>query len=137
MKLGSQTGSVINHLQSRETKGQPDPQVGMGATMLMWSDRRPATIISVERYDTAHYDKLIFLTLDRYTVVSGSVQDGSAVYEYETDTTGTEHIFVRSKKDGAWVEAFTNVETGRLNARKGEGAGLKIGVRERYYDPSF
>lgn len=32
MKLGTQTGSVINHLYSRGVIGQPTPEVGMGAT---------------------------------------------------------------------------------------------------------
>ncbi len=44
MKLGTQTGSVINHLHSRAVIGQPEPVVGMGATMLLWSDRRACTI---------------------------------------------------------------------------------------------
>ena len=34
MKLGSQTGSVINHLLARGTIGQPEVKVGMGATIL-------------------------------------------------------------------------------------------------------
>ena len=34
MKLGSQTGSVINHLYSRAVIGQPKPKVGMGCTLL-------------------------------------------------------------------------------------------------------
>ena len=32
MKLGTETGSMTNHIYSRATKGQPDPAVGMGAT---------------------------------------------------------------------------------------------------------
>lgn len=45
--VNKETGSLVNHLYSRMTKGQPQPEVGMGATLLHWSDRSPATIIKV------------------------------------------------------------------------------------------
>jgi hypothetical protein len=37
MKLGTETGSVINHLKS---KNPTPPVVGKGATELMWTDRK-------------------------------------------------------------------------------------------------
>jgi len=37
LKLGTQTGSFINHLKS---EGDNKPEVGKGATELLWSDRR-------------------------------------------------------------------------------------------------
>jgi primosomal protein N' len=47
MKLGAQTASLTNHLQSRATIGQPEPTVGMGATLLGWTDRYAGTIVEV------------------------------------------------------------------------------------------
>mgnify|MGYP001576962564 CR=1 FL=1 len=41
LRAGTQTGSLINHLMSG-SKGA-EPEVGMGATILGWSDRHPAT----------------------------------------------------------------------------------------------
>lgn len=43
MKLGRETGSLINHLLSHSK--EPAPAVGMGATILGWSDRHPATVV--------------------------------------------------------------------------------------------
>ena len=48
MRPGTDTGSAMNALYSRMTKGQPEPVVGMGATILAWTDRYAATIASVE-----------------------------------------------------------------------------------------
>ena len=39
MNIGTQTSSLVNHLYSRMTIGEPEPTVGMGVTMLSWSDR--------------------------------------------------------------------------------------------------
>lgn len=47
MRLGTQTGSVTNHILSRATIGQPEPTVGMGATLLGWTDRHACTIVEV------------------------------------------------------------------------------------------
>lgn len=47
MKLGSETNSVVNHIYSRAVIGQPEPQVGMGGTVLHWTDRDPVTIFRV------------------------------------------------------------------------------------------
>lgn len=49
MKLETETASVMNHLMSRATVGHPESVVGMGATILMWTDRRAATIIDATR----------------------------------------------------------------------------------------
>lgn len=38
MKLGTQTGSTTNYLMSG-VKGQPAPEIGMGVTLLHWTDR--------------------------------------------------------------------------------------------------
>lgn len=38
MKLGTQTGSLINHIMS--TAKARTPEIGEGATILAWTDRR-------------------------------------------------------------------------------------------------
>jgi hypothetical protein len=45
MKLGTHTGSLTNHIYSRAVP--ITPEVGMGCTLLSWSDRHPATIIDI------------------------------------------------------------------------------------------
>ena len=46
MRLGRETNSITNWMLST-TKGAPEPVVGMGATILMWTDRHAATIVKV------------------------------------------------------------------------------------------
>ena len=132
MKLGTETGSVINHLYSRMTKGQPDPEVGMGATICHWSDRSAGTIIAVEKDKQGRW--LLQVQGDHYKVVSGSVHNGSAVYEYSPNPEGgiSRYRFENER----WCELRFNPESGRWNKAK-SGNGLIIGRRDRYYDPSF
>ncbi|MFW6311272.1 MAG: hypothetical protein ACOC1K_03450 [Nanoarchaeota archaeon] len=48
MKLGTQTGSMINHLMSNnDTK----PEVGKGCTLLHWTDREAWEVIEVRKND--------------------------------------------------------------------------------------
>ena len=64
MNIGSQTGSLINHLYSRMTINEPEPTVGMGVTMLGWTDREAGTIVEVNMKK-----RYIAVTEDRKSVV--------------------------------------------------------------------
>lgn len=132
MKLGTQTGSLINHLQSRATDGQPEPKVGMGATILLWSDRHAATIRNVFYIG----NKIaVQVTRDHAKVVSGSSHDGSAVYEFTTTADGRLETFAF---DGStWSQYAVNPKTKRWNKVPGGGHGLRIGERDEYRDPTF
>lgn len=132
MKLGTHTGSLMNHLHSRGTIGQPTPTVGMGATILGWTDRYPATITAVETYGKA---TIITIQEDHAMVVAGSTQDGSAEYEYRPNSIGSQSKWRSIGPDGAWQSVYFNEETKRWK-RTGE-RGLRIGEREAYRDPSF
>lgn len=46
MKLGTQTGSLVNHIYG--SSANPVPEVGMGCTVLGWTDRHAATIVEVK-----------------------------------------------------------------------------------------
>lgn len=134
MKLGSQTGSVINHLYSRATIGQPEPIEGMGATILLWSDRHAATITKVTPATGKRYSFHIEVQEDRSTVVNGGAHDGSAEYAYERNPQAYVQHFAQRRDTGEWVAMRKN-DAGRLvlsNTR-----GLRIGEREEYRDPSF
>lgn len=134
MKLGSQTGSLINHLHSIGAIGQPKPKVGMGCTLLGWTDRHAGTITKVTEYCGKTWLYEIEVARDTATVVAGSAHDGSAVYEY-TPGTGCNRTFGFNLRKQEWVEVFRNQATGKLNQAR--GYGLRIGERETYYDPSF
>ena len=113
MKLGTETSSVNNWLLSG-TKGQPAPEVGMGATILMWTDRKACTIVKVTRTQ-------VHVQADKAIRTDNHGMSESQSYRYERDTTSPVKIF-RLRKDGSY---------------KGEGGQLRIGDRDAYHDYSF
>lgn len=108
LKLGSETGSLINHVYSR--CGQPVPEVGMGATILCWSDRHAGTIIKVT-------PKQIHVQYDIAKNV-GTYHDQK--YEYTPNPDGRIVIFRMTKR--GW---------------KSQSGGLLIGVRDEHFDTEF
>lgn len=122
---------MINDLLSRATKGQPEPVVGMAATVLSASDRRPATVIDV---GLSGQRQMVTVQDDSAILVAGSGHDGSAKWEYFRNTDGVTHVFVF---DGVrWRESARDAETGRMRFTNA-GRFLRLGVREKYIDPSF
>lgn len=114
MKLGTETASLTNYLMSG-TVGAPEPAVGMGATILMWTDRHAATIVKVTRTQ-------VHVQRDTATRVDDNGQ--SEVQDY---------IFTPDTK--APVEVFRKTKTGYRMA--GGGSSLRIGERDEYHDYSF
>lgn len=137
MNLGTQTGSLVNHMYSRATIGQPKPIVGMGVTILAWSDRYAGTIQKVNEINNSKlWSYEIEVTRDNAKVIAGSSHDGSADYEYISNENGAKYLFRFNSKTQSWVEGFMSEETNRFKARK-TGKGIRIGEREEYRDPSF
>lgn len=128
MKLGSQTGSVTNHIMSRMTKGEPKPFAGMPCTILCWTDRHGATIVDVLP------NGVIAVQTDKATRVDTNGMSESQKYTYERRPNGGKTYF-RKAKTGAWQEVMRNVATKRWN--KVEGHGLRLGERDEYHDFSF
>lgn len=131
MKLGTQTGSLVNHLHSRATLGQPFPVVGMGATQLFWTDRHACTITNVQ---LVRGKTIVSVQNDRATVTSGSTHDGSAEYSFSPKTNNGESHY-RCETDGRWQSVIISSSTGRWS--KAGTTGLRIGERDEYIDPSF
>ena len=129
MKLGSETGSLCNHIFSRMTKGQPTPEVGMGCTILAWTDRHAGTIVKI---DSSTKYPVLFIQEDHYKMTNEGGIWGNQEYEFTADPKGLIWNFrCRNEK---W-ELVTKSEKGRWILCCGEG--LRIGTRDRYYDPSF
>lgn len=130
MNLGTQTGSGINHLYSRMTKGAPEPKIGMGATILLWTDRHPATVIFTD-------EKMRIVTVqeDISIRVDKNGMSDMQEYEYKRDLDGVLYTF-RQNKNGGWDQVRLNEKTGRWNKVKG-GVGVIFGFRRTYYDFSF
>ncbi len=116
LKLGTETGSLVNHLLSG-TNGQPAPAVGMGVTVLHWSDRNPGTITRVsDSGKTFWFKGDIAKRLDDFGMSE------SQSYEYTPNPDGAE-IKATLRKNGAW--------------KTSGGHQIRLGSREKYYDYSF
>lgn len=129
------TNSLINSIYNRSNIGAPKPEVGMGATMTGWTDRYPGTVISVMDPGSKLYQWIVEVQEDRYWVVSGSCQDGSAKYDFERSEQAAKFLFGFNLKTSRWCELYRDKDSGRIKQLKGRG--LILGFRERYYDPSF
>ena len=110
MKLGTETGSLVNHVASTS---DTVPEVGMGATILMWSDRKAGTIVKVTPTQ-------IHVQEDTATRTDKNGLSESQEYTYEPDPKGSIRIFRKTKNGYRW-----------------SGRGLWVGVRQAYHDPTF
>ena len=127
MKLGTQTGSLMNHIMSNTVTSEI--AVGTPATFLSWTDRHPGTVINVFEkgaytYLEVRHDKVVYHE-DRsgnFDIVDGEDQFFST-FRFKTDNTS------------GFEKVSKNPETGRYN--KLNVGGLTVGTREYYYDPSF
>ena len=127
MKLGTETGSLVNHIKSRGKHDVTKLTVGMGATLLSWSDRSPATVISIE-------GNIVAVQTDNYERVDTNGMSDMQEYEYSRNLEGSIHYF-RINKNGDISSVYRNAETGRWN--KISNGGVAFGYRSRYHDFSF
>lgn len=128
MKLGTQTGSLMNHLLA-DTVTEGEIKVGMGATFLSWTDRHPGTLI--EKFTKGAFT---YLKVRRDDVVYH--EDRSGKFDIVDGSDDNFQMF-RFKTDGSsgFQKVGINPATGRY-VKWGDG-GLALGRREYYYDPSF
>lgn len=97
-----------------------EPEVGDGATILMWSDRHAATIVDIVPFKSGPNKgkpRTVTVQEDRATRVDNNGMSDSQEWEFDRDP------------DGA-VQTFTA-------RRDGSFKGLLIGYRKHYYDFSF
>ncbi len=110
MKLGTETGSLINHLMA----GGVQPKIGMGATILQWTDRTAGTIVKITPTQ-------IHVQEDNAVRIDNNGRSESQTYSYSPNPHGTIHIFRKTKR----------------GYRNKAGNALIIGERREYYDYSF
>lgn len=128
MKLGTETGSLVNHIA---THNQTDdlPKVGDGATIFSWSDRSPATVIAVDEKK-----KLVTVQMDKYKRTDDRGMSDMQDYEYTPDPEAPIIHYKLKKSTGVWNHVVKNL-TGRwVIVNKGN---IRFGARSRYYDFSF
>lgn len=115
---GTETGSLMNHLFSGARMAAPE--VGMGATILMWTDRHAATIREVSKSG-----KRVGIVRDVATRID---KDGmSDAQEYAFTPGGGGIIYYTLRKNGAWVRQGDSIK----------GERLAIGARSEFHDFSF
>ena len=117
MKLGSETGSLVNHIMSRGVDCQPE--VGMGVTVLHWTDRSAHTIVEVAKNH-------IVIVEDHAKRTDDNGMSDNQDYEYTPDPDGRRLIVKR-------------VTHGRNKGRYKTASGnyVIIGARDKYHDYSF
>jgi len=107
------TGSLINNLLGGPTTIKPE--VGMGATILMWTDRHAATITAVSKSG-----KTIKVRQDLAKRIDKNGMSEMQTYEYSPNPLQPEITFRLTKK--GW---------------RSNGTSLAIGRRAEYIDFSF
>lgn len=89
-------------------------QIGDGATILYWSDRRPATII-----DISPSGKTVTIQTDKVDIINPN--SPNPTFRFEPDPNGAT-LKVRKAKNGRW---YAN------------GQQINLGHRDYYFDESF
>lgn len=104
-------GSIVNRMMERTSPQKPE--VGMGATECLWSDRHAYTVIEVKS------PCRIIVQRDKATLVGNYyAQD----YNIERDPNGVTVELIRTKR--GWKQLGAQIYYG-------------LGFRSEYEDPSF
>lgn len=96
------------------------PEVGMGVTKYVGSDRYPYTVVEVIT------PKKIVVQADNYVRTDKNGQSESQEYTY-TPNTDAERITITKRKNGRWVR----------QKESSNSIGYGIGHRRAYQDPSY
>lgn len=118
LRAGTQTGSLINHIISG--CGNATPEIGMGVTILGWTDRHAGTILEVSKDG-----KSITIARDEAKPLHKGMTDCQD-YEYKHGT--KPYATYTLRRNGRWVAKGQTMNG---------GSSLKIGERDEYYDFSF
>lgn len=125
MKLGRDTGSLNNHIASRIIN---QPEIGMGATLLGWSDRKAATVIELFKKGKYNY---VVVQQDNATRTDKNGMSDSQHYDYTPNLEGSKTTF-RILENG-----FQKVYVNHNNRFVNTSGGVMFGERDEYYDYSF
>lgn len=129
LRLGSQTGSLANHVWSGP---QPiEPEVDMGCTILKWTDRAAATILEVRKTKQGKIKEIV-IQEDTATRTDTNGMSESQTYDYTPNPQGTTHT-ARLLKGGWKIFEGKDEDSGRNSY----SAGILIGYRRAYRDYSF
>jgi hypothetical protein len=127
------------------TEREIEPEIGMGVTMSVGSDRYAGTIVSIGGHRGS---RMITVIADKAKLISGNIQSEDQVYKYTPNPKGEKRYFVRIH--GHWIEHYYRVIGTVFNKKTGDFdnkystrlsrrdlSRATLGVRETYRDPSF
>ena len=126
MKLGTETASLINHIMangSTKTVAIGDP-----ATLLSWTDRRPATV--VDQFKKGKYFYIV-VQEDKAEHIGEKCMSDQQEYEYSRNPEGSKTTW---RIDSGFKRVIKS-ESGRY--KLANVGGLMVGRREKYHDHSF
>jgi len=113
-------GNLMNRIE--ETVAPAVPVVGMGATILMFSDRHAATVIEVSADK-----KTIVIQQDKAVRTDKNGMSESQDYRFEPNTNGPTTTYTL-RKNGTFVTKGSGMRNGGI---------VRIGSRSEYRDFSF
>lgn len=116
MKYGS-----LNNLITANGKPAVQPAVGMGVTVLHWTDRSAGTITRL-----AENGKRFWMRGDKAVRTDNLGMTDAQSYVYEPQPEAAE-VEVKLGRDGRWY----------TSGGKARGYRVAIGYRDAYYDYSF
>lgn len=130
MNLTKPTNSLQSNIMHAAVKGAPKPSVGMGVTILMWTDRYVGTITEV-----ISEKEFLFTRDDTVADKSkGELQMGHQDWIHTPLPEGPK-ILAKMGRDGRWYIAH-KTEKGRLSVNK-NCTPLAVGFKNYHYDWSF
>ena len=115
-----QTASLVNQIYSYSSNSMPT--IGMGATILGWTDRHAATVVEVSKSGRA-----VTVQKDKATRTDNLGMSDCQSYSYSPNPEGSKQTFTL-RKNGRWVHE---------GSAMGSGSTLSLGHRNHYYDYSF
>lgn len=118
-RAGTHVGSLTNYLFANAK--DETPKIGMGATVVHWTDRTAHTIVDVRDAKT------IVTQPDTAIRTDNNGMSESQDYAY-TPNPNAKHQVWTLRSNGAWVK--------QGEPAKG-GTRILLGTRETYVDPSF
>lgn len=128
LRLGSQTGSLTNHLMSYNNS---IPKVGEGATHLMWTDRHALEVVAVNEDNTV-------AVLAPINAKRTDKNGFSESQEYNYDNVNMDAQFVVVYKNGSWRQVchqviFTDDFSKWIDANMSEWRNPDSAARKEIY----
>jgi hypothetical protein len=102
----------------------PAPEVGMGCTIIGWTDRHAATIFKVGR--TANGQPAVWVQEDNAVRTDSNGMSDAQAYRYERNPNGAKRCYTL-RKDGKYHAMGDTLRS----------PALLVGARMHYYDYGF